>query len=147
MQRAFRYPPESICPATASTTSTSVPQCANCAAVRSGSPCDAEDGNSSQESQTRGTPCHSPRAAMSAPRGRADMAQPRAEVLCDDPGADSPRVTQGAGTGAGRGVRGKLAVDLGEQRHAAREAKLAAGRRERGVLRRRGAVDDEARAR
>jgi hypothetical protein len=80
MQRAFRYPPESICPTTASTTSTSVPQCAKYATVRGGSPCDAEGGNSSQESQTRGTPCHSTRAAMSAPRGRADMAQPRAEV-------------------------------------------------------------------
>jgi hypothetical protein len=47
IQRAFRYPPESISPATASTASTSVPQCAKCGAVRSGSPCDAEDGNSS----------------------------------------------------------------------------------------------------
>src|ERR1700720_2462280 len=63
------------------------------------------------------------------------------------PQADSPRVTQGTGAGVGRGVRGELAVELGEQRHAAREAKLTAGRRERGVLRRRGTVDDEARAR
>jgi hypothetical protein len=89
MQRAFRYPPGSIAPTTASNTSTSVPQCAKCAAVRSGSPCDAEDGNSSQESQTRGAPCHSTRAAMSAPRRRADMAQRRPRPV-DDPMRKSP---------------------------------------------------------
>ena len=41
----------------------------------------------------------------------------------------------------------ELAVELGEQRDAVGEAKLGAGRGERGVLRLRGAVDDEARAR
>jgi hypothetical protein len=61
--------------------------------------------------------------------------------------ARSPRVSHGAGAGVGRGVRGELAVELGEQRDAVGEAKLGAGRGERGVLRRRGAVDDEAHAR
>ena len=41
----------------------------------------------------------------------------------------------------------EFAVELGEQGHAVGEAKLGAGGRERGVLRRRRAVNDEARAR
>src|SRR6516162_6196315 len=59
----------------------------------------------------------------------------------------SPRVSHGAGTGVGRGVRGELAVELGEQRNTIGEAIFGAGRGERGVLRRRRAVDEEARAR
>ena len=43
-------------------------------------------------------------------------------------------------------MRSELAVELGEQHDAIGEAKLGAFRHERGILRRRGAVDDEARA-
>jgi hypothetical protein len=43
-------------------------------------------------------------------------------------------------------MRGELAVEFGEQHDAVGEAKLCAGGGERGILRRRGAVDDEARA-
>ncbi len=43
-------------------------------------------------------------------------------------------------------MRGELSVKLGKQRKAVGEAKLGAGGGERGVLRRRRAVDDEARA-
>jgi hypothetical protein len=59
----------------------------------------------------------------------------------------SPRISQGAGAGVGGGVRGKLAVELGEQHDAVGEAKLGAGGGEGGIFRRRGAVDDGARAR
>ena len=41
-------------------------------------------------------------------------------------------------------MRGKLAVELAEQYDAVGEAKLNAFRYQRGVFRRRGAVDDEA---
>ena len=41
---------------------------------------------------------------------------------------------------------GELAVELPEKRNAIRKAKLGAGGGERGIRRRRGAVDDEARA-
>src|SRR3954470_10503126 len=44
-------------------------------------------------------------------------------------------------------MRGELAVELADEGDAIGEAKLGAGRCERGVLCRRGAVDDEARAR
>ena len=57
-----------------------------------------------------------------------------------------PRVANGAGAGIGRGVGGELAVELCKQRNAVGEPKLGAGGSQRGVLRRRHAVDDEARA-
>src|SRR5215831_14173044 len=46
----------------------------------------------------------------------------------------------------GGGVGGELSVEFAEQHDAAGEAKLGAGRGEGGILRRRGAVDDKARA-
>src|SRR5215831_11516318 len=58
-----------------------------------------------------------------------------------------PRVSHRAGAGVGRGVRGEFAVELGEQRNAVGEAKLGAGGGQRGIFRRRRAVDDEARTR
>src|SRR5438067_755965 len=57
-----------------------------------------------------------------------------------------PRIPHRAGAAVGGGVRGKLAVELGEQHDAIGEAKLGALRHERGILRRRGAADDEVRA-
>src|SRR5262245_37987770 len=59
----------------------------------------------------------------------------------------SPPVAERAGAGVGGGVRGKFAVELGEQRDAVGEAKLGAGGGQCRVLRRGGAVDDEARPR
>ena len=59
----------------------------------------------------------------------------------------SPRISHRAGAGVGGGVRGELAVELGEQRNAVGEAIFRAGGGERGILRRRRAVDDEARTR
>src|SRR5262249_3048903 len=58
-----------------------------------------------------------------------------------------PRIAHGAGAGVGGGVACELAVEFGEQHDAVGEAKLGAGGGERGILRRRGAVDGEARAR
>ncbi len=57
-------------------------------------PSDAEDGISRQESQTRGAPCHSTRAAMCAPRAGADMAQRRPRSV-DDPGCVKTRESGG----------------------------------------------------
>ena len=57
-----------------------------------------------------------------------------------------PLAAKGAGAGIGRGVGGELAVELCKQRNAVGEPKLGAGGSQRGVLRRRRAVDDEARA-
>jgi hypothetical protein len=57
-----------------------------------------------------------------------------------------PRIAQGARAGVGGGVRGELAVELAEQRNAVGEAIFGAGGGEHGVLRRGGAVDEEARA-
>jgi hypothetical protein len=57
-----------------------------------------------------------------------------------------PRVSHRAGAGVGRGVGGELAVELAEQRDPVGEAKLGTGGREGGVLRRRRAVYDKARA-
>src|SRR5262249_23419580 len=58
-----------------------------------------------------------------------------------------PRVSHGTGAGVGRGVGGELAVELGEQRNTVGEAIFGARRGERGILRRRRAVDNEARTR
>jgi len=58
-----------------------------------------------------------------------------------------PRVSHCAGAGVGRGVRGELAVEFRKQHNAVGEAELGAGGGERGILRWRRAVDDEARAR
>src|SRR5262249_13008432 len=63
-----------------------------------------------------------------------------------DTGTMSPRVSQRAGAGVGRRMRGELAVELAEHGDAVGEAILGAGGGEDGVLRRGGAVDDEARA-
>src|SRR5436190_2604232 len=71
---------------------------------------------------------------------RSAPAAPRLSVFA------LPRIPHRAGAGVGGGVRGELAVELGEQHDAIGEAKLGALRHERGILRRRGAVDDEARA-
>src|SRR6476619_4016475 len=58
-----------------------------------------------------------------------------------------PRVPDRAGSGIGGGMGGELAVELSEQRDTIGETKLGTGGGERGILRRRGAVDDEAGAR
>src|SRR5262249_29212036 len=58
----------------------------------------------------------------------------------------SPHISHGAGAGVGGGVGGELAVEFRKQRYTVGEAKLGARRGERGVLRERRAVDDEARA-
>src|SRR6476619_2014504 len=55
-----------------------------------------------------------------------------------------PRVPDRPGAGIGRGVRGKLAVERADERDAVGEEQLGAGGGERGILRRRGSVDDEA---
>src|SRR5262245_19766990 len=59
----------------------------------------------------------------------------------------SPRVSHRPGAGIGGGARRELAVELGEQADPVGEAILRAGGDQRGILRRGGAVDDEARAR
>src|SRR5215467_1901002 len=61
------------------------------------------------------------------------------------PGNPLPGVSHGAGAGVGGGVRGELAIELADQRDAVGEAIFGAGGGERGVLRRRRAVDEEAR--
>ena len=58
----------------------------------------------------------------------------------------SPSIPDRAGSGIGRRMGGELAVEFPKKRNAIRKAKLGAGGGERGIRRRRGAVDDEARA-
>src|SRR4029079_7909269 len=58
----------------------------------------------------------------------------------------SPRVADRPGAAIGRGAGCELTVELAEERDAIGEPKLGAGGGQRGVLRGRGAVDDEARA-
>src|SRR5215471_11633096 len=72
-------------------------------------------------------------AARPSPRERAARA------------LTSPRISHGVGAGVGRGVRGELAVEFRKQHDTVGEAIFRAGGGERGVLRRRGAVDGEAR--
>src|SRR5262245_34209869 len=64
----------------------------------------------------------------------------------DQKGRCLPRISARAGAGVGRGMARELAVEFRKQRDAVGEAKLGAGGGERGIFRRRGAVDDEARA-
>src|SRR5262249_58566272 len=61
----------------------------------------------------------------------------------DQKGRCLPRISGRAGVG--RGMARELAVEFRKQRDAVGEAKLGAGGGERGIFRRRGAVDDEAR--
>ena len=58
-----------------------------------------------------------------------------------------PPIAERTRPGVRGGVRSELAVELGEERNTVGEAKLGAGRGQRGVFRQRRAVDDEARAR
>ena len=81
--------------------------------------------------------------------GRMVPRQPAADRACRNQAgspATLPPVAERPRAAVGRRVRGELAVELGEQRDPVGEAKLRAGRGERGVLCREGAVDDEARA-
>src|SRR5262245_7532093 len=55
-----------------------------------------------------------------------------------------PLISGRAGAGVGRGMARELAVEFRKQRDAVGEAKLGAGRGERGILRRRRAVDSSA---
>ncbi len=80
----------------------------------------------------------------------------QADVACwqltkaeTEPGRDRvlPRPAHGAGAGISVAVAGELAVELADDGDAVGELELGAGGGERGILRRRGAVDDEARAR
>src|SRR6266849_2336561 len=78
---------------------------------------------------------------LSAFGGKADIHGPPASASS---AALLPRISHRAGAGVGGGVRGKLAVELGEQYDAVGEAKLDAFRNQRGIFRGRGPVDDEA---
>ena len=49
----------------------------------------------------------------------------------------APHTSQAAAAGARGGVRGELAVELGEERNTVGEPKFGAGRTQRGVLRQR----------
>src|SRR5262245_35973559 len=71
-------------------------------------------------------------------------AKERAVSGFDQKGRCLPLISGRAGAGVGRGMARELAVEFRKQRDAVGEAKLGAGRGERGILRRRRAVDSSA---
>jgi hypothetical protein len=84
-------------------------------------------------------------------RGRADIrisfrrsAKERAVSGFDQKGRCLPRISGRAGAGVGRGMARELAVEFRKQHDAVGKPKLGAGGGERGVLRRRRAVDSSA---
>jgi hypothetical protein len=59
---------------------------------------------------------------------------------------ESPRISHRTGAAVCGGMGGELAIEFGEERKPVGDPKLGAGGGERGILRRRCSIDDEARA-